>query len=95
MRSLKSQSGKSFLLPLKSYFYRSLKKSLELLLSRDGFENDCENSRNLGEDSEVLDSEVYDGNIWTTFSSAVKGTLKKSELLLFCLILIGSSHSNI
>ena len=42
MKSVKSLSGKSILLPLKTYCYRSLKKSLELLLSRDGFEIDCE-----------------------------------------------------
>ena len=68
MKSVKSPSGKSILLPLKTYCYRSLKKSLELLLSRDGFEIDCEKWRNLEKDSEVL-ADVYDGNIWKTFSS--------------------------
>ena len=68
MKSVKPPSGKSILLPLKTYCYRSLKKSLELLLSRDGFEIDCEKWRNLEKDSEVL-ADVYDGNIWKTFSS--------------------------
>ena len=60
MKSVKSPSGKSILLPLKTYCYRSLKKSLELLLSPDGFEIDCEKWRNLEKDSDVL-ADVYDG----------------------------------
>ena len=81
MKSVKSPSGKSILLLLKTYCYRSLKKSLELLLSRDGFEIDCEKWRNLEKDSDVL-VDVYDGN-------------KTSEILLLYSMLIGSSHSSI
>ena len=80
-QSVKSLSGKSILLPLKTYCYRSLKKSLELLLSRDGFEIDCEKWRNLEKDSDVL-ADVYDGK-------------KTSEILLLYSMLIGSSHSSI
>ena len=68
MKSVKSPSGKSILLPFKTFCYRPLKKLLELLLSRDGFEVDCEKWLNLEKDSEVL-ADVYDGNIWKTFSS--------------------------
>ena len=81
MKSVKSPSGKSILLPLKTYCYRSLKKSLELLLSRDGFEIDCEKWRNLEKDSDVL-ADVYDGK-------------KTNEILLLYSMLIGSSHSSI
>ena len=91
MKSVKSLSGKSILLPLKTYCCRSLKKSLELLLSRDGFEIVCEKWSNLEKDSEVL-RDVYDGNIWKTFSSNVSGILKKSEILLLCSMLTDSSH---
>ena len=65
---VKSQLGKSILLPFKTYWYRPLKKSLEILLSRDGFEIDCEKWHNLEKDSEVL-ADVYDGNISKTLSS--------------------------
>ena len=73
MKSVKSPSGKSILLLLKT--------SLELLLSRDGFEIDCEKWRNLEKDSDVL-ADVYDGK-------------KTNEILLLYSMLIGSSHSSI
>ena len=67
----KAPSGKSILLPFKTYCCKSFKKSLDLLLSSDGFENDCEKWCNLEKDPEIL-ADIYDGNIWKTFSSNSK-----------------------
>ena len=80
MRSVKSPSGKSILLPFKRYCYRSLKKSLELLLIRDDFENNCEKWHNLEKDLEVL-ADIYDGNIWKTFSSNCKWYFEEKQNL--------------
>lgn len=67
MRVIKSPSGVTILVPFKSYCYRSIQKSLEVLTNREGFETDCEKWRNLKSYPDTY-SDTFDGEIWKKFS---------------------------
>ncbi|XP_057315816.1 uncharacterized protein LOC130656891 [Hydractinia symbiolongicarpus] len=67
MRVIKSPSGVTILVPFKSYCYRSIQKSLEVLTNREGFETDCEKWRNLKSYPDTY-SDIFDGEIWKKFS---------------------------
>lgn len=67
-----SPSGVKLLFPFKIYCYNSLKSSLERFISRDEFEIDCEAWRERQTITDTL-SDVYDGEVWKTFSK--DGTL--------------------
>ena len=66
MKTIVSPSGEKILFPHKTFCYRSIKKSLQLLINRAGFESDCEKWRNLESVPDVL-SDVYDGSVWKSF----------------------------
>lgn len=51
----------------KTYCYKSLKESVHRLVKKKGFEELCNNWRNLSS-SEYILSDVYNGNIWKDFN---------------------------
>ena len=57
-----SPSGERLLYPCVTYFYRSIKESLKLLIAREDFENDCEKWRSLVDMNGIM-SNVYHGQI--------------------------------
>ena len=68
MKDVLSPNGKKVLIPFKTYCYRSLKQSLQQLIEKSGFEEDCEKWRKLEKDPELL-AYIYDGKIWNSFHS--------------------------
>ena len=78
MKTIISPSGEKLLFPHKTYCYRPIEKSLQLLLNRTGFENNCEKWRNLQSFPDVL-TDVYDGNVWKSFSLKDKWYFSESR----------------
>ena len=69
MTTVKTSSGKTVLVPIKTYCYKPLKESLEELVSREGFEENCEQWRHR-EVKENVYGDVYDGGIWKNFNKS-------------------------
>lgn len=66
MMTVASTSGKETLYPFKIYCYKSIKESLQMLISRNGFVDMCESWRKREQVDGVL-SDIYDGKVWQTF----------------------------
>lgn len=60
-------TGKQIIIPFKSYCYKSLKESFEILLKRPGFQNQCNQWRTREIPGDVLE-DIYDGAIWKDFA---------------------------
>lgn len=65
LKLVQTRSGARLLHPIRTYCYRPLRKSLQLLLERPNFYSDCEKWRNRS-DNNML-SDVFDGKIWHDF----------------------------
>jgi hypothetical protein len=66
LKSIEMQSGKTLLYPRKIYCYKPLTSSIQNMLHRPGFIEECENWRNrLPGDL----SDVYDGRVWRRFQN--------------------------
>ena len=62
MTSFVSSSGERLLYPCVTCCYRSIKESLQLLIARENFENDCEKWCSLVDMNGIM-SDVYHGQI--------------------------------
>ena len=60
---------KMTLIPRKVYPYMSIVKSLEMILSRPGYLEKCEQWRSRGSTVSEYLSDVYDGEVWKTFNT--------------------------
>lgn len=66
LKTITSPSGAKLLYPFKSYCYQPIENSLQTLISREGFEEQCEKWRKK-ETSEAVLTDVYDGRVWKSF----------------------------
>ena len=67
MTSFVSSSGERLLYPCVTCCYRSIKESLQLLIARENFENDCEKWCSLVDMNGIM-SDVYHGQIWKPYA---------------------------
>jgi len=65
-KTVQCPSGGSMLVPFKTYCYRSIKSSLQMLLKRENFEKDCQLWKKRST-VEGIYTDVYDGHIWKNF----------------------------
>ena len=65
LKDLKSISGKRLFMSIKTYCYRSVKESIQTLLTHSGWEQECEKWRDRNTGLGLL-TDVYDGKIWKT-----------------------------
>ena len=79
-------TGKQIIIPFKSYCYKSLKESFQILLKRPGFQNLCNQWRTREIPNNVLE-DVYDGAIWQDSTDRFFNQLQKN--FAFMLILSG------
>ena len=67
LKSVSFLSGRNILYPHKVYCYKSLQSSLQELLLRTNFHQSCQDWRSRSVGNKL--SDVYDGSLWTKFSS--------------------------
>lgn len=65
LKTVELKSGKELLYPFKLYSYKSVKDSLQCLLLRSGFYENCQLWRNSTNHSDIKD--IYDACIWKDF----------------------------
>ena len=68
MMTIKSDDGRKVLHPIKLYCYKPLKESLQDLIKRKDFEDECEMWRDRKISNDIL-CDIYDGAIWKDFNS--------------------------
>ena len=78
LRSVET-NGRQLLYPFKTYCYRSFKQSLQQLLNRPGFSENCEKWRDLRKEYDML-ADIYNGNIWQEFQEYNDEPFLKSPL---------------
>lgn len=66
LKTVQTCSGAQLLYPIRTYCYRPLRESLQLLLDRPGFYSDCEKWRYRQQQSAML-TDIFDGKIWHDF----------------------------
>lgn len=68
LKTVHMANKQELLYPIRTYSYRSLRSSLQLLLDRPNFYLDCEHWKNRKQKDNSF-SDVYDGAIWQEFQS--------------------------
>ena len=66
LKTVLSASGKIILRPFKTYCYKPLHDSLQILVNRPSFHEECERWKKRQEEEGIL-KDVYDGQIWKQF----------------------------
>ena len=66
LKTVRSSSGSEYLAPISTYCFKSISRSLEDLLNRPFIVDQCEKWRARAVNPDML-SDIYDGQMWTSF----------------------------